>query len=268
MGFLKEFSDILISNKAIIRHRKIRWYKTVVLFFFLTFIVSVPFFVGKFSTTGEELLLNFEGFHEDFYDLIQSRNCEFKSGYFRCDDENQVIQKETYTIYLLPDAEINESQNVVIFYDDSFLISKTETNYQYGLYTFGDISFEELRENFTKYQIVPKEWSGLFLRNMALSNLSFELIIIYLGLVVQYAVYILVVSMFMMLINTRQTGQHWKYGQVLTMLVLSMFSPALLMALLSLYMAGTASIVFPIIYVVRIVFLYGTMMRTPIESIG
>jgi hypothetical protein len=99
---------------------------------------------------------------------------------------------------------------------------------------------------------------------MALSNLSFELTIIYLGLLVQYAVYILVVSMFMMFINTKQTAQRWKYGEVLTMLVLAMFSPALLMAFLSLFMAGTASIVFPIIFVVRIVFLYGTMMKTQI----
>jgi hypothetical protein len=36
------------------------------------------------------------------------------------------------------------------------------------------------------------------------------------------------------------------------------------MAFLSLFMAGTASIVFPIIFVVRIVFLYGTMMKTQI----
>jgi hypothetical protein len=267
MGFYKEFSDILISNKAIIRHRKTRWYKTVILFFFLAFIVSVPFFVGKFSTTGEELLLNYEGFHEDFYDLIQTQNCEFKSGYFTCDVENQIIEGDTYKVYLLPDSEIKDTENVIIFYDDSFLISKTSTNYQYGLYTFGDISFAELRENFTTYQIDPKEWSGLYLRNMALSNLSFELIIIYMGLLVQYAVYILVVSMFMMFINTKQTGQRWKYGDILTMLVLSMFSPALLMAFLSLFMAGTASIVFPIIFVVRIVFLYGTMMKTPIESL-
>lgn len=267
MGFLKEFSDILISNKAIIRHRKIRWYKTAVLFLFLAFIVSVPFFVGKFSTTGAELLLNFEGFHEDFYELIQTQNCEFTSGYFSCDIENQVVEGDTYKIHLLPGIEVKDTENVIVFYDDSFFISKSDTNYQYGLYTFGDISFEELRENFTTYQIDPKEWSGLFLRNMALSNLSFELTIIYLGLLVQYAVYILVVSMFMMFINTKQTGQRWKYGEVLNMLVLAMFSPALLMAFLSLFMAGTASIVFPIIYVVRIVFLYGTMMRTPIESL-
>jgi hypothetical protein len=101
---------------------------------------------------------------------------------------------------------------------------------------------------------------------MALSNLSFELVIIYFGLMVQYAVYISVVSLFMMFINTRQSGHRWKYGEVLTMLVLAMFSPALLMAFLSLFMAGTASIIFPIIYVVRIVFLYGTMMRTQFDQ--
>lgn len=268
MGFFKEFTDVLISNKAIIKHRKIRWYKTLILFLFSAFIVSIPFFVGKFSTTGEELLLNFEGFHEDYYNLIQSQDCEFKQGIFDCVQDGLVVEGETYKIYLLPDTEIKESENVIIFYDDSFLISKTSTNYQYGLYTFGDISFKELRENFTTYQIDPMEWSGLYLRNMALSNLSFEMIIIYLGLMVQYVIYILVVSMFMMFINTKQSGQRWKYGEVLNMLVLAMFTPALLMAFLSLFMAGTASIMFPIIFVVRIVFLYGTMMKTPIESLA
>jgi hypothetical protein len=267
MGYFKEFSDVLISNKAVIKHRRIRWYKTLIIFLFSAFIVFIPFFVGKFGTTGEELLLNFEGFHEDFYELIQSQECEFKQGYFLCEQETSVIEGDSYKIFLLPDAEIKETENVIVFYSDSFLISKTSTNYQYGLFTFGDISFEELRENFTTYQIDPKEWSGVFLRNMALSNLSFELVIIYLGLMVQYAIYILVVSMFMMFINTKQSGQRWKYGEVLTMLVLAMLSPALLMAFLSLFMAGTASIIFPIIFVVRIVFLYGTMMNTPIESL-
>jgi hypothetical protein len=266
MGFFKEFSDVLISNHAVIKHRRIRWYKTVILYFFLAFIVSIPFFVGKFGTTGEELLLNFEGFHEDFYDLIQSQECEFKQGYFLCDQKALIVEGDTYKIYLLPDTEIKETENVIIFYSDSFLVSKTSTNYQYGLYTFGDISFKDLRENFTTYQIDPKEWSGVYLRNMALSNLSFELVIIYIGLMVQYAVYILVVSMFMMFINTKQTGRRWKYGEVLNMLVLAMFSPALLMAFLSLFMPGTASIIFPIIFVVRIVFLYGTMMRTQLDQ--
>jgi hypothetical protein len=154
----------------------------------------------------------------------------------------------------------------MVFYDDSFMISKTSTNFQYGLYTFGDISFRELRENFTTYQIDPKEWSGVFLRNMALSNFSFELVIIYLGLLVQYAFYILIVSLFMMFINTKQSDKKWKYGEVLNMLVLAMFSPALLMAFLSLFMASTASIFFPIIFVVRIVFLYGTMMKTQFDD--
>lgn len=266
MGFFKEFTDVLISNKAVIKHRRIRWYKTVVLFLFSAFIVSIPFFVGKFSTTGEELLLNFEGFHEDFYDLIQSQNCEFKQSSFQCDAQNMIIEGDTYKIYLLPEVEIKESENIMVFYDDSFMISKTSTNYQYGIYTFGDISFEELRENFTTYQIDPKEWSGVFLRNMALSNFSFELVIIYMGLLVQYAFYILIVSLFMMFINTKQSDKKWKYGEVLNMLVLAMFSPALLMAFLSLFTPSTASIFFPIIFVVRIVFLYGTMMKTQFED--
>lgn len=261
---LREISDILISNQAVIKHRRIRWYKAIIIFLFSAFIVSVPFFVGKFATTGSSLLLNFEGFHEDFYELIQTKSCEFKQGYFWCDQQNQIIQGKTYTIYLLPQEEIKKTENVVIFYRDSFLISKTNTNYQYGLYTFGDVSFSELRKNFSDYQIDPQEWSGVFLRNMALSNLSFELVIIYFGILVQYSVYILVVSLFMMLVNTKQKGNLWKYGEVLNMLVLAMFSPALLMAFLSLFMAGTASIVFPILYVVRIVFLYQAMMKSSV----
>jgi len=266
MGFFREFVDVLISNKAVIKHRKLRWYKTIGLFLFLAFIVSIPFFIGKFSTTGAGLLQNFEGFHEDFYDLIQSQDCEFKQGYFLCDQEDFVVEGKTYKIYVLPASEVKETENVIVFYKDSFVVTKTSTNYQYGLYTFGDISFKQLRENFTTYQIDPREWSGVYLRNMALSNLSFELVIIYFGLMVQYAVYISIVSLFMMFINTKQSGHRWKYGEVLTMLVLAMFSPALLMAFLSLFMAGTASIIFPIIFVVRIVFLYGTMMRTQFDQ--
>ncbi|MDO9592572.1 MAG: hypothetical protein Q7I98_05175, partial [Erysipelotrichaceae bacterium] len=67
-------------------------------------------------------------------------------------------------------------------------------------------------------------------------------------------------------INTKQSGKNWKYGEVLNMLVLAMFSPALLMAFLSLFMASTASIFFPILFVVRIVFLYGTMMKTQFDD--
>lgn len=264
---LKELAGILISNQTIIKYRKIRWYKMLIIFLFSAFIVSIPFFIGKFSTTGSSLLLNYEGFHEDFYDFIRSESCEFKQGYFECDREDFTITGNTYKFYVLPQTEIKETENVVIFYRDSFLISKTSTNYQYGLYTFGDISFGQLRQNFDDYEIDPKEWSGVFLRNMALSNLGFELVIIYFGILVQYAIYILVVSLFMMFINTKQRGSRWTYGEILNMLVLAMFSPALLMAFLSLFMAGTASIVFPILFVVRIVFLYQTMMRTSIEPI-
>jgi hypothetical protein len=66
MGFFKEFTDVLISNKAVIKHRRIRWYKTLVLFLFSAFIVSIPFFVGKFGTTGEELLAQFRRFSRRF----------------------------------------------------------------------------------------------------------------------------------------------------------------------------------------------------------
>lgn len=239
----------------------------MIIFLFSAFIVSVPFFIGKFSTTGSSLLVNFEGFHEDFYDLIQSEDCQFKQGYFECARDNFIVNGATYTIYVLPQEEVKETENVVVFYRDSFLISKTSANYQYGLYTFGDITFKQLRENFSDYQIDPKEWSGVFLRNMALSNLGFELAIIYFGILVQYSIYVLVVSLFMMFINTKQKGNRWKYSEILNMLVLAMFSPALVMAFLSLFMAGTASILFPILFVVRIVFLYQSMMRTSMESI-
>ena len=259
---MKRFSEILFRNKAIIDYRKISIIWISVIFLLTVFFISIPFFVGRYTQSFDDLTRPFPNYSENFVELIHQMDCEIKDQVLNCVQENQVIQLKDYKAYILVDDGMIDMNHAIIFDRTTFTLSLDNDSGISGSYQLGDVSFKEISQLILSEELDGERWANVFLRSVDLSRLSQDMVIIYLGMVIQYAFYIGIIGILMLFINAKQSSIIFKLKEIIAILVLTMVSPALLMAFLSLFSATIASVLFPVILITRIVIVYMAMVRT------
>lgn len=258
---MKRFSEILFSNKAVIEYRRISIIWIIAIFLFSVFFISIPFFVGRYTQSFDDLTRPFTNYSQNFVELIHQIDCEIIDQKLSCDQQNQVIELADYTAYILTDSISINMRNAMIFDKTTFTLSLDADSGISGSYQLGDVSFKEISQLILNEELDGERWANVFLRSVDLSRLSQDMIIIYMGMLIQYAFYIGIIGILMLFINTKQSSIHFKLKEIIAILVLVMVSPALLMAFLSLFSATIASVLFPVILVTRIVIVYMAMVR-------
>lgn len=265
---LTAFVKSATSNRSIIHSRSVSlWWQ-----FFLVFVsfmmISFPFVVGRFDVNQDYLDANFPKFGEHLTLAFESQNCVFEVNenqvlILSCLLEDQVINGDQYTIYILPSSARSFNREAIIFNQDSLTVTRSPEQTLAGRYLFKETSFNQLLldMNDDEFEVTPQSYGLNYLRNLDLLALPSDLWFIYTSVSIQYTLYLLVISTLIWWLYVKRGSIKLKFSEVSGMLILIMFWTALPMAILGFFSPVLASVLFTIGYVTRIIFMYTKLTR-------
>lgn len=267
----KAFAQTLFSNQAIIEHHKIPWLFGALLFVVSIFLTTIPFYVSSFQPTNYESY--YPGITDALYSFMEEQSCVIqnaqltcmpRAGEYRYADYQFVVYDHTSKAN--PDDLAKESAlssgSAIYFYQDALYFNDGNERVIEGTYVnLGEFAFQDVIRN-NKLQGVSKtDLVNVFLKNIELSRVSLHMGTITMSLFLQYLMFTVLIAYLFRFAKGRSLEWNFTYGDSFRMIVLSMLSPALLCALLALFLSSVATLIFPFAYVVRVVFLYMRLSR-------
>lgn len=254
------FGKALYNNKAVILCREFNVIIGVLLFLIVTTLVSVPFYLGRYQLSEQTTLDLLPHFTESLSEMFETTPCALEDAKLVCNEETKVVGK--YTYYFSEPAP--EQQDAFTVYFDKEVVSirgEGEEAVLVGSYvTFGNIQFEEF------YTLMQEEGSTeitlLFVKNLLLSEIGFDLIMIYMTNILQNLTYLFLAGLLFIFTNIRHKNSQ-TFKTSFNMAVHSMVGPALLVACIAMFSTGIASIIFPVLYMARATFIYMRLIKAP-----
>ncbi|MGL5540794.1 MAG: hypothetical protein ACRDBX_04060 [Erysipelotrichaceae bacterium] len=260
MNRLRGIAQALYQNKAVLMFGKMHFIIGLIMFFVVTSIVSVPFYLGRFQVNEQEKLQRFPGVEAALGELFANEACGFENARFVCETKKVVYQG--YTFDLMGDVDQPFAPNTIVFGKDGIVMQgQSEADQIVGSYqNFGSTRFAYLSELVQKEGV--NEIVALFVRNVLHSNLGSDLIMVYMVNLLQNMTYLFLASLMF-----KFTGIRKKKGlsifESINIAIVAMVGPALLSALVGLYNTGIGSMMYPVLYMARATFLYMRLIKAP-----
>ncbi len=263
---LTTFIKMFYSNKTLLRARKASFFTAFLLLVVNAMLVTVPTVAGLVQglERGEE----FDDIHAAFREAYVDRlDCRIADRELTCDD----LQKTTYGAYAfihvedVPETlEDIEESSVILGRRHAVIIHVDETDGSQrilqGSYTLhGDLDFSRVQEGAVEAddeRVYQDTVTDFFLDNLYYANIAEGMLFLYPAQFFQTALYVLLVSPFFLITNFRAPVRKIDYATALKITIFAMTGPALLAAVLGWPLAGWASLMFTIVYLLRIIAVY------------
>lgn len=260
-------SKTLYSNIAVLKYSKIKIFYIVILFFINVSIVTAPFFIGKVNSI--EYINYFKGIENSLISLYEDEiDCHINTNNLMiCSDSINESYGNYKVLYIEDGDDYIIDESIIVFTSSTVYIhyvnESDEVFSMSGNYSkLQGLDFSKIKTNISdgyskdEYYI---EMNDYILTGIYFSTLTEQISIIYLSQIMQIAVYITVITLLFLLINIKQDKYKIKLSRIISIIVLSMTGPALLIAIIGLFSPGIASILFYLIYSIRIMFIYYSM---------
>ena len=263
---MKSFFKMFFSNTEVTKAYKFPMIFIVLLLFVNVSLISVPNFYGKMDSVNT--ISNLEGIeealeliYEDQLDCVlvdTVMDCNIVNGTMygnyevRFDDEMDLSDVDSSTIYF--------SKDVIVFvYVDDLEMAYTISGDYSLLDTF---DFTEISTNDTG-ELTRQEYYGeindLLLSGIFFSTLSQQLGLIYVSQFMQVFIYLIFITLIIMLMNFKAPTKKVTFINANKIIIASMTGPAFLVAILGMIIPTWASIMFFIIFAIRVMMLYYKM---------
>ncbi|MGL5978712.1 MAG: hypothetical protein ACRCZJ_06950 [Erysipelotrichaceae bacterium] len=261
MNRLKVMARALYSSKAVVKMRDMNLAISIVLFLLVTSIISVPFYIARFQVSEQDALAMLPGFEASFTQLVQQEACAFVDATLACGGE-KTVSYGGYTYYLEQDAPAQAATKSVYFGPTTVVIvGESEESVVAGTYTtFGDLSFSELADFIAGEQ--GDAYVPLFVKNLLLSGLNFDLVMIYMTNLLQNVTYLFLASLMLFFTGLRKQ-RGIRYFEAFKVTIYAMVGPALLAALVGMVSTAYGSILYPVVFMARATFIYMYLIKAP-----
>ncbi len=249
---IRDFTSTFYQNKAIIKFPRMPWWITAAIFGLSVFLATIPFYVSVYRPADYEV--SFPHITNALYDFIATQDCAITNDTFVC--LPMTIAYEGYTVVVGEEPEIKQP-NTMYFMEKSFYATNGIDEIQGEYINLGDFRFQEvIARGADRADLV-----NVFLKNIEVSRAGVNLITITISYLFQFAVYTFVIGYLFRFAKGK--AEVWPYGyrDYVQMITLSMLFPALVCAMLSFFLGSIATVFFPFVYVLRVVFLYMRLSR-------
>ncbi len=252
----------LYQNQAVLNLRKTPIVFSGLLFVLVIFLLTLPYQIGSFSISGQDLLQQLPGFEDDLASIIQSYDCVVETQ-LNCTEQGINTSLSQYRLALLYDAyEQLDTKNLIVLNADYMTVTNQEGivivvgNYS----NIGGLSFKDLRQDMDNGLVDFNQFTQDFLRLIDLSQFLERFYIQMSIVAIQNLIYVGVIAFFLGFIQ-RKKELKFKFRERFTMVVLLMVSPAMASVLMSFYVPEGALIGFSVLLMARLYFLYQGLIR-------
>lgn len=261
---MKNFYKIIYSNDAIVAQRRANLALVGLVFLVSVLLIASPNLLGRLMENPSKLATAYPGIEKPLVRVLSEHDCLINQT-LQCNFEDEVIFTSTpYTVVVnaKPGRSLAEFKgNYLVFSEVGVFISYHGNELKGDYSLFDQVHFSQLLNLRQTLQISDVELAGHFLQNINLAFFQSMGLVMYILIFMQYVFYVLVVAMIVRFINVKQIEVAFSFREIVTMIVLSLFTPALLMALLGLYNPFVASALLPILIMVRIMFIYYKLLK-------
>jgi hypothetical protein len=267
---LKEDIKLLWSNKALINAVRINLVFVIILAFINVSLISIPNYFGVLN--GIRSIDNLEQIVEPFRLMYDEEiPCQIDEAFTLTCDANidgtygpyEVVYQEVINTSGITESTIffGAKNFMIIYIDDQDIAYDLAGDYRLlEAFDFKDVNtqnhqFDTLEEHYDNV-------TDIFLSNIYFSSLGERVFLIFSTQFAQIAIYVIVISVMFMILNYRAKVPQISYLAAVKITILGMTGPALLAAIIGVFLNAWGSILFTLIYAIRMMFIYYAVHRT------
>lgn len=250
---VRDFTTTFYQNKAIIRFPRMPWLVTFLIFVLSVFLATIPFYVSVYRPANYEIA--FPKITDALYSFIATQDCKIASEILECPDMTLSYDGYTVVVGEMPEERMHYT---MYFAKTNFYVTNGVDEIQGEYVNLGEFKFQEVIAS----GIAKQDLVNVVLKNIELSQASVNLATITISYLLQFAVFTVVIGYLFRFAKGKAEVWPYSYRDYLQMITLSMLFPALVCAMLSLFMGSIATLFFPFAYVLRVVFLYMRLSKS------
>lgn len=266
---LKNNIKMLWDNKQLIEARKLGFILTFLLLIVNVSMISIPNFFGLLN--GLRDIDNLVGIETTFRAMYDDALPCTVSETFTMECQGNV--DGTYGNYkILYQEEIvteNINEPTIFFgYRNFTMIYINESNKAYivaGDYRLlSGFSFAEVNQmehEFDTLEDYQDRVTDVFISGIYNSTIGEKVFLIFSSQFAQIVIYIVIISFMFMILNFRSKIRKITFPASLKIVIVSMTGPALLTAIIGIFLRGWASVLFTILFAIRVMFIYYEIHR-------
>lgn len=266
---LKDNIKMLWDNKQLIQARHLGYILTFLLLIVNVSMISIPNFFGLLNGLRE--IDNMAGIEVAFREMYDDELPCSVSETFTMECEGTI--EGTYGNYqVVYQEEVNTdniNQPTIFFGYRSFtMIYITENSKAFivaGDYRLlSGFSFAEINtidHEFDSLQEYQDRVTDVFISAIYNSTIGEKVFLIFSSQFAQVIIYIVIISFMFMIVNFRSKIRKITFSASLKIIIASMTGPALLTAIIGIFLRGWASVLFTILFAIRIMFVYYEIHR-------
>ncbi len=258
---MKSIPLMFFSNKEVLKSTKFHIIAIIIIFLINISLISTPNFFGRINSV--DIITELSDIEEAFEMIYENElDCVVEEKMMNCNIEEDLNYSGYDILYTESFEDITLTNSTIYFTKEAVAIYYIEDEQIYtlvGNYSLLDgLDFKQVKTMDT--DVSREEHYDLatddILSAVYYSTLDENLVMIYMAQFVQVTLYTVVVASLFMLMNYRAKIKRLSYINSYKIIISSMTGPALLAAIISLFNAGFASMIFFIIYAIRAMFVY------------
>jgi len=274
MKGLKRFIEMFFNNKNVVNTKDVKFIFVLLVLIINVSLVSIPNFVGKMQ--GVKSISNIKGIEAVFDDLYEMElDCHIdREAMLSCNNFTEFTTSD-YLIRYDETPDLESIKESTVYFSDEYvaIVYVDEAEMAFGLsgnYSkLIDFDFEVIKTNdygnLTKSEYYT-DTTDVFLSNIYYSQIGNDFLLIYLSQMSQILIYTLILSGMFMFVNLGTTTVNLKFRDSVKIVVFAMSGPAFITALLGIFISAWSSILFLIVYAMRLMFLYYGINPKPLKN--
>lgn len=261
--FIKMFYD----NTVLLRAWKAGILLTALVLFINVSLVSAPNYVGYMN--GVDSIHQLHGIDEAFADMYEDElDCRVEDARMQCDlDEARTYGDYTVRFTEAYDLQEVDEPSIILTPDEAAVVyhgeGRTVVEGDYTLLSNFDFStVKSDAEDADSKADYYGDSTNFFLKNLYYSELEETVGLVYTVQFGQTLMYAVFVSLMIMTVNFKASIKKITYNASLRITIFAMTGPALLAAVLGLWISSWAYMLFTVIYLARIIVLFYKINRS------
>lgn len=265
---IKKNIKALWSNKEVIEVSRFKLIYMIITFFIIIVMISIPSYFGLLKGLSDIELL--KGLDESFQELY---------------NEGLPCYVDDDAVMVCTNQDINTAGEYNILYQNILVTEGiTESTLIFGKNEFAAIYVDEDRQAFVvtgnyeplkgfDFRDVNIDYEGdlvnhqedmtdIFISNIYNSTIDQKIFLIYITQFSQAMIYIVIISFLLMIVNFRSKVKKISYMASIKIIIGSMVGPALLSAIVGVFLSGWGILVFTIVFAIRMMFVYYQVHRS------
>lgn len=265
---IKNNIKALWSNKEVLEVSKFKLVYMIMTFFIVIIMISIPSYFGLLKGLSDIELL--KGLDESFQELYnESLPCYIDDDAMMVCLNQNITRAGDYTV-LYQNIMVTEgiTESTLIFAKYEFAaIYVDEENQAYVVtgdysplkgFDFRDVNVDYEGDLITHQQ----EITDIFISNIYNSTLDQKMFLIYITQFSQALIYVVIISFLLMIVNFRSKIKKISYVASIKIIIGSMVGPALLSAIVGVFLSGWGILSFTILFAIRMMFVYYQVHRS------